>query len=487
MASPVRRLREQQELFDPESAVVRVRDKATGEIGTLQNIRGERRFIPDTASAAEGIGPFEAAMVEAGQFASTVFDRLDAIFGQPEAQQRVRRAEAALEPVREARPISTLVGGAIPGFAIPGGLPAQIGGGFLEGALQNVEAPLIGGTIGGALGGIGQKVGDALTLRRQARAARGPGMELAQQTGFPLTVAERTDSIVANWFDRQASTVLGRQVKGPSKQRALNKAFANSIGVDADILTGDVLGQAARQYSEVFESVAQGVDEIPLSAAFDEGLQRMESLAAELVPDKRALTQLQIVQDMAAGDLIDGKQYLRLRSRLGKISRNYWKSGGDQISGEFVDNLIGVLDAALTEAAPEAAEQLVPARIGWRQLVAMRAGSAISPQGDVNPVSMGKALERVYPGLDLNRFSPGAVGRAQRTNLAAQAFPAFRSSGTSERSILSAASIAPALVGTLGGGAGPQLSGGVARALDDTATALMAFLGDEESDDQSSE
>ena len=399
----------------------------------------------------------------------------------------MRRAEAILEPVREARPISTLVGGAIPSLAIPGGMPAQIGGGIIEGALQNVEAPLIGGTIGGALGGIGQKVGDALALRRQARAARGPGMQLAQETGLPLTVAERTDDMVARWFDRQASTVLGRQVKGPSKQRALNRAFAASIGVDSDILTGDVLGQAARQYSEVFESVAQGVDEIPLSPAFDEGLQRMEQLAMQLVPDQRALTQLEIVQDMAAGDLIDGKQYLRMRSRLSKISRNYWRSGGDQISGEFVDELIGVLDAALTEAAPEAAAELVPARVGWRQLVAMRAGSAISPQGDVNPVSMGRALERVYPGLDLNRFAPGAVGRAQRTNLAAQAFPAFRSSGTAERSILSAASVAPALIGTLGGGAGPQVTGGVARQIDDTVAALMAFLGDEESNDQSSE
>ncbi len=483
MAQFVKKTGDQQELFDPGQDTVRVRNTKTGETGFSMVVNGERRFFADTGSPAGETGAFTAAMVEAGQFAKTIFDRLGAITGDDAALNRVRRAENLLQPLREERPIATMVGGAIPGFAIPGGYPAQIGGGILEGALQSVENPIAGAAIGGTFGGIGQKVGDALAFRRQQRGAKGQAMRFAAEANIPLTVAERTDSLVAQWFDRQASTLLGRRIKGPSKQAALNRAFARSIGQDADVITGDVLNRAAREFGEVFENVASGVEEIPLTDSFAEGLEGLEELATQLVPNERAMRQLSILQDFALGDALDGKQYLRMRSQLGKISRAMWKSGGasaDPISGEFVDKMISVLDQALAEAAPEAAEQLGPARTGWRQLVAMRSGAALDPQGNVNPVSMARAMERVYPGLDLNRFSPGAVGQAQRANLAAQAFPAFRSSGTSERSALSLASALPAAVDMFSGGAGPVLGGGVSREVgrqvQATAEGLLAFL-----------
>ncbi len=472
-------------------AQVRQRLLQSGSI-TLEDI-GQQTAAPGVS------GPFQAAMVEAGSFLPELGTRLAALGGDERALADVAEQRAMMQPMREQHPIASMAGGALQA-PVPGGPLIQAGVGAVMGALETPESPGMGAAIGGTFGGVGARLGDVAADRagaaisRLRSTGRAKAQQLARQVDFPLTRAERAltepGAQVAAFFDRQASTVLGRAVKGPSKQASLNKTFARALGVgDAAELTGDVLNRAARKHGAVFESVSKNVDDIPLTESFSEGLAGIEQMAADMVPNARAMRQLERVTNAALSGNLTGKQYLRLRSEMGRISRTEWRSGGDQVSGEFLDELIGVLDQALAEAAPEYVSELADARSGWRLLQAVRSGAALDPQGNVNPLSMARALERTYPGLDLGRFADGAIGRAQRANLAASAFPAFRSSGTAERSILS--NVPGMAVGltelALGGGSG-SLAGGslgtsAARPLEATADALTAFLAEPESED----
>lgn len=495
------------EVIDPSNiGALRVRN-SEGVEGVLQTVNGRQVFTP--LPAPEGAsGPLDAMMLEAGRAATTLGTRIDAALGDERARYDVRQQDAQAAPIRDEYPIASAIGASLPGMAIPGGILAQTAVGAAEGALDTPETPVSGALMGGTFGFAGSKFGDAIAdsirgLSRRlstssATRARQAARDMAAEAGIPLTVAERTDSAVAEFFDRQASTVLGNPVKGPSKQRALNKAFSRALGVEgADSLDGAVLNQAAQQYGEVFERAANEVDAIPLTDTFASNLEALEQTARDVVPNSRAMRQLERVQSMALLEQIDGKQYNRLRSELGKLSRAEWSSGGDSVSAEFIDDIIGTLDSALQEVAPpDMVFDLSDARAGWKLLAAARTGAAISPDGNVNPVSMARALERSYQGLDLNRFAPGAIGRAQRANLAATAFPPYKSSGTAERSIFSNLGGMGAGLAELGlgGGAASQIGGGLARgqlpnvnaAIEATANGLMQFIGapDDGSDEE---
>ena len=446
-------------------------------------------------------GPVGAGLVTAGEFVSSIPTRLNAIFGneflRAESLEELQGREQQLETLRAEEPVGAFLGSIAPGFAIPGGLPAQAIGGFALGALENPESPVLGGAVSGVLGVGGafgaDKLASRIGARRLARsgsatkAQRGRMRQFAADAGIPLTIAERTTGRVAQFFDRQASTVLGRSVKGPTKQKALNKAMAKGIGVDSDLLTGDVLNTAARKFGNVFEDVARNVEEIPITQEFDTAIQGLGELAEEIVPNARSMKALETLENIVTGGKgLTGKQYNRLRSQFGKFSRNEWKAGGDQVSGEFLDSIIDVMDNALAQSSPDAAAALGPARQGWKLLSAYRRGAALDPFGNVNPVSMARSLENSYPGLDLNRFAGGPVGAAQKANLAATAFPAFRSSGTAERGIMAnIGGLGVGLAELMLGGGTPALVGGalaripgpiVTQAIEGTASGLANFV-----------
>ena len=458
-----------------------------GVPGRFHRIRGDVRFIPDEVDPAEDVGAIEAALISAGRATTEIPTRINAAFGSELAAAELERTGELFESLETARPVATVVGSAIPGFAVPGGKAVQVGLGAFEGALANPASPFKGAAQGAAFGFVGQRVGDeiaALASRklqdisgrvfgsasRRAQAAAAQTVSeadtgLRRVTSGPLTVGERTGSRTALVAERAQSTALGRSLRGTRRQTNLNREFDKALGgKGADQLTGDILGEHSSRISSVFEDAAKGVDEIPISQQFSDSLGDLRVKADEVLPGNRAMKQLDIIENVTLGDKMTGEQYLRLRTRLGKMSRAEWSPGGDAIDGEFLDDMITALDDMFAEAAPELAGKLGTARGQWRMLTAIRRGSALDPRGNVNPTAMQGALEKVFPGVDRARFSPGAAGQAQRLNVASQRFPVEASSRTGERlASLNPARQGVAALAALGGGTGGQLGGGLAR------------------------
>lgn len=458
-----------------------LRNDQTGELGRFHLINGQQRFIPNEVDPASEEGALSAGLIAAGRSASEIPQRAAAAFGDPQAAEQLADTEQLLGSLTEAHPIASAVGEAIPGFAVPGGKLAQIGVGAVEGALADPENPFFGAATGATLGLVGQKAGDAIgaaatrklqemsrsTARRAtARAARTVEGADKGVLSDALTIGERTGDPVALSVERAASTALGRSLKGGRRQTNLNRQFDKALGGrgDVDVLTNEVLGGHSNRIGKVFEDAAANVEEIPISQQFSDALGGLRETAEELVPNSRAMKQLDIIENMTLGDKMTGKQYLRLRTRLGKISRAEWSAGGDAVSGEFVDDMITALDDMFAEAAPGAAEALGKARGEWRVLIAARKGAALDPRGNVNPNAMQGALEKVFPGVDRAQFAQGATGAAQRLNVASQQFPVEASSRTAERlSSFNPLRQATAAILNAGGGTGGQLGGGLAR------------------------
>jgi len=257
---------------------------------------------------------------------------------------------------------------------------------------------------------------------------------------------------------------LGTPALAARRQTNLNRQFAGAIGIKSDALTGPVLGQASNRIGRVFEDAADAVDIIPITQRFSDRLGALEIDAANLLPNARALKQLERVQDITIGDKMTGKQYLRLRSEIGKISRAEWNPGGDQVSAEFLDDLLTGLDDMFAESSPALAEALGPARQQWRILSAMRKGASLDPRGNVNPNAMQNALEKSFRTLDRGNFAEGFIGGAQRANRAAQQFPPEASSRTAERLVsLNPLRLVQAALLNVGGGAGAAAGGNIAR------------------------
>ena len=466
-----------------------LRNKATGKLGRFFLIRGEQRFIANEDDPTAGVGALEAGLIAAGRSTVEIPERFMAALGSEQAQQRISRSDALFAALEAEHPVATGLGAALPGFAVPGGKVVQIGVGIVEGALAIPQAPFTGAAKGAAFGLVGQRIGDEIgglvtrklqsmsskvSRRAQAEAARTVRSIDRGLLSGPLTVGERTGSRVARSVERAAETAAGAPIKAGRRQANLNRQFDLALGGkgDVDQLTGDILGGHSARISNVFESAAKGVDEIPITQAFSDNLGALRQSANELLPNSRALKQLDFIEDLTLGDKMTGQQYLRLRTRLGKISRNEWSPGGDAISGEFVDDMITVLDDMFAESAPALAAKLTKARSEWRVLIAVRKGAALDPSGNVNPNAMQTALENVFPGVDRARFSEGATGLAQRANVASQRFGVEPSSRTAERlTSFNPLMQAKAALLNVGGGTGGLVGGGVAREAGIAATA----------------
>jgi len=463
----------------------RVKDPETGQLGFLQQIRGETRFIPDDPAndPAVGVGAFKSSLISAGRSFREIPTRVSAAAGGDEARRKLAETENLFASLNAEHPIATAVGQAVPGFAVPGGKVAQIGVGAIEGILADPENPFTGAATGAAAGFVGQKVGEGIgtlvqnSIRQLSRSAATRATREATETlsriePNPLrastTIGERGagsfNTLPARVAERARSTALGAPALGVRRQANLNRQFASALGVRADALTEPVLGKISQDTSEVFQSAAKSVDVIPITQNFSDSLGHLAGEADEIVPNVRALKQLELIENISLGDKMTGEQYLRIRTRLGSISRNEWLPGGDAISGGFVDDMITVLDDMFAEAAPDLSEALGPARQRWRLLSAVRRGGALDPRGNVNPNTMQRSLESTFTMLDRGGFEVGATGVAQKANRAAQQFPAEASSRTAERlaSLNPLVQVKSALL-NIGGGAPAAFGGNLAR------------------------
>ncbi len=443
---------------------------------------------------ARGGLPLEALFIGAGR----AVDRLGSNIGQAfaemfgddtaAAKQKAKQAEIErlAEPIKREFPIQSFAGEALPFFAVPGGLPAQIGAGVAQGALEGDDptSRLIGGGLGGALGFAGQKAGDVAGSRVQNALQRLMGNPNANarkallDAGVPLNLSERTDSAIskplARFFERGRFVWTGKQPKGAAQQERLTELVTDALGVNAKKLTRETIGKAVGKNKAVFKNAADRIG-APIFPD-DELLQttaRIKDEFRRVGSDSSQVTSVfdDFVRSVEGPDGIDPDIYLRMRSELSEATT---KSGLETHS--LVD-AVTALDDQVARLRPELADDLRIARDRFRLLLAIRKGAALSPQGDINVASFTKNLERVFRDFDANKPLPGTL-RAAGEAIAGfnQVANPFRSSGTAENTAAAAipalSAIDPGGIGRFlaagavpfaGGGAGGQIGGGVAR------------------------
>lgn len=441
-------------------------------------------------------GALQAMMIGAGRELARANSNLGEMFAGSEAgKQREQEKQAEIarlaEPVKEEYPKSSFVGEMLPGMAIPGGRVAQVAAGAGLGALEG-DSPgerMALAAIGGlsALGG--QKLGDYLSSRITPKIQQALGSTAARardvltREGVPLTFGQR-GSPVGKFVDVLKSTITRSQPLMRRQIRQLNRLAANAIGENSDDLSKPVLGRAAARIGATYDDIARNVGEISIGPEEAKRFLQIDDMLKSIPEPSKVTGAIRMVEEIITNPekQLNGASYQTLRTKLWKISNQLWRQGSG-LESEVVDELIDTLDDSLARAAPEAQKALDVVRPQWRFLRVLRRGASVDDLGNINPRSMSRAMESVYPGFDIGRLPAGAAGRFGRTLDAFQeVVKPFKSSGTGERIAALGIPIAAGLglsgmtgpgtglaallaTGFGGGGSGAQLGGNLSRAL----------------------
>lgn len=437
-------------------------------------------------------GAMQAAMIGAGRETSRIGSQamqlLADVAGNENLSQREKDFQAEqsrlAEPAKAEYPKSSFAGEVLPGFAIPGGKGTQLAAGMVLGGMEGdtLGERVYGASIGALTGFLGQKAGDFVGQKVQrglvslSDAAKARSLRIMQELNIPTTVGQR-GSPVGRFFDRVRSTITGSQPLYGKQIRALNKLAISAIGETGNRLDDVTLSRAHTRIGQVYQRAAKEVPFIPSDNAVYSGLKAIESTLSDIGTDSSSVQRsFDTLRDTFFNAKMTGARYLDLRTKFGKLSRQLWKNGAE-IDATYVDEMIQLMDDAFTRSAPDdLSKGLVDAGRQWRFLTALRRGSSISPEGNVNVNSLNSALRAKFPGYDVGKGRAGDLGRGVRAMR--DVVVPFRSSGTAERLVpigaAGASVITPQNIGKLamalaapfsGGGAGAAAGGNTAREL----------------------
>jgi len=440
--------------------------------------------------------PIMAALIGAGRTVSDLGSNIRQAgaeaFGSSidadDAKRDQLQSEQLSRSVRDDFPVSSFAGSVLPYFAVPGGKAVQAGFGAAEGALQGdtVGERLFGAGVGltAAIGG--QKAGDWLGARLQNRIQSAVGNPNAAarnellKSGVPLSLSQRTDGAISKplttFFERGKFIWSGRQPQGAAQQAKMTELITDALGVKGGKLTRAVLGDAVASNKSVFRGAAHRVgDNIKADSTIEREAFRIMRNFDEVGTDSPQVQKIfdRYIDFVTDGNGFDPDKFLRLRSDLSAATRNTRSE-----TGAVVDAITS-MDDHLARLVPELADDLAIARDRFRLLLAIRRGSALSPQGDINVPTLTKSLERVFTDFDANVPLPGALRDTGETIAALnQVAVPLRSSGTTENALAAGLPGAGALDPNLvlraalglaapfaGGGTGGLIGGGTGRSI----------------------
>jgi hypothetical protein len=289
------------------------------------------------------------------------------------AGQAIPAAAGAPAPAGSvaARILSQGSAGAAAG-ALGGAINTGLTGGDVTG--NALTGAMTGGAVGGTLPAIGAAGGGIVNrLTGQTSPELASLARAAQDRGFPVRAAEISNSPLVRGADAALSKIPGMGYGGidATKQAALNRGVAQTIGEDAPRITPTVMQAARDRIGKVFDQVAKNSwvradDELAGS------LDGIMGQAAEALP-KDKLGQLQklvrdgILPKFGTIGEMEGSAYQAV-TRKGSTLR-LMEDGNDSTLAHFAGQIRGALDDALERSAgPELADQLRQARTQYRAL-----------------------------------------------------------------------------------------------------------------------
>lgn len=336
------------------------------------------------------------------------------------------------------------VAAALPTMAIPG-VNTVAGAGAVGGALGAL-APVAEGesrginvALGAAGGAGGQMLGTAAgRLIRPVRSQLGPEASrlagAAQQRGIPLDAADMTGSrpltVLRDVMANMPLTADRQMAQQAAKQTAFNRAVSGTYGAADDVITPQSLTAARDRIGQQFTDLSQR-NTLQANQGLLNSLANIESEVSRNAPSDVARVVKNNIDDVLSkvqpGDVISGRAYRELDSKIGRLSRNSASGDVRNYLGQVRDALRTAMDQSIGEADRQAWKE---ARKQYANLMTVAPLAARNETGDVS----GRALlNRVMQQNRTNTFSGGGdlgeLGRIGRAFVAEQT----PNSGTAQR------------------------------------------------------
>lgn len=456
-------------------------DEDTGEVFIRNDDGTLTRAFEGSGLAAFGVGAAEGAARIGPAIVEGVTTLIDQIPGAKltttrEGLQQLQDEIGDIpvfQAAREAQPIANIAGQIAGGSVVPGNRFVQAGLGVLQGIGEGetLAERAAFGSLAGAGGFVGGRAGSTISARvsRAIQASSGSARTRArvaaarrlEQQGFDLSEGERAAPGITGAAARQrdlARSTLSGDVTTPKRRAQTNEVVADSLGVDADTLSDDVLASAADNVDELYSGIRTAIPD-PIPAETFQGMlqQTSEAIATGVPSTPRVLQRADDLARSINANRMDGAEYLRQRKVIGEAAR----AATDPVDRRLLYGMLTGLDEVM-EASSGVGQQLREANDAWRLLEVVQRPGVVNPQGDLNPNSFTRNMRRLFPGVQRGRGQQADLFQNVRD---VQQFPGFRSSGTIERSLgrlgragrqigLAMGSIPEAVIGGLGRGLG---------------------------------
>lgn len=420
--------------------------------------------------AAAETGKGEAALVGAGRAFSQLGTGIADLFRDPRKVAGREDRNLAYEALQRERPISTMLGESAPYVAGGAGVGAVGRGlGLLRGmAAQGAGSGAIGvgmpgtggermarGAVEGLLGAGGEGFG-RLATRMVAPGLPGVSREVARDVaraedlGYQVLPSTRVDSPrlrqnVEGGMEAIPTSAMQFDRVARNNQTLLNRAASESIGEQADEITGEVLGNANARIGQVFEDIAAAPRTVPVDDQLVSDVLRIdEQHIAPLIggagdPIGRAVQQtVEMLDRGTAGGGLSTREMMSQISRIGKRANQQMTSAtGDRELGMALFDLQDSLLQATQRGLPaDDAARLRVARGQYRNLKNLEHGSVVDTgSGNVSPKKLDTLLRRKDKAGYLRK------GDVENPLYAATRFlgrqqPNLATSGTAERSYM---------------------------------------------------
>lgn len=337
---------------------------------------------------------------------------------------------------------------ALPVAAIPGAntLVGALAGGAGMGALEPVgtdDSRLTNILLGTMGGGVAHGAGKALgrVVKPVQSTLPDPTSALAKkaidQFDIPLDAAQRTGSkplrVMSDVLDELPFTGGKQAAARDAQSKAFNRAVLRELGENADEATPEILNRARERMGKVFTEVSAR-NKVKLDDDFVNAIKEIGE-ESTLFSSPQISEKIGKALELAKKGVIQGKEYQKIRTVLGKGAKDAFNSGNSEL-GQALKGIRTALDDAATRSVSGADQALWDAtRKNWQALKvvekAAKPVSADAVQGNIPPAKLAQALSSVDPKGYLYGTRKDSLGDLARIGQAF--FKGTPNSGTAQR------------------------------------------------------
>lgn len=330
---------------------------------------------------------------------------------------QVAEEDRLYQPLKDAHPISTAIGEAMPSMAIPGsaGLKTMMAAGALPGLLEygSADERLTRGGMGAAGAGVGVGVMNTLgrlnkPFSKVSAPERNALVDVFKREKIPLSAAQESGSNSLKWVDSALDNlpwVADKQLAAKQAQRGeFNRAISKTFGADDTNLTPDVLKSARDTLGAGFNDLSNR-NRLNFT---NQTLNDLTGLSFDLeryaVGDNKRIVGNYIDDLMGKVEpdgTISGRAYREFDSKIGKKMRGTTDGDLRNYLGQLRDIVRGAMDDSISAADQESWKTL---RNQYANLQTVADTVKNSPTGEVSAAGL---LQRVNNQSKSAKFTGG--------------------------------------------------------------------------------